>query len=116
MNKEYRVVAYLTYIPYEQRHFIKDGCVVNGAEYEYMTMNNFHNLCHPIDLTNHRTIDLTIYQPECNRLGDVYIVTEYMIESCLVNDNGEWLDTLNYIPAYHYSFDESKDGIKIQEE
>lgn len=114
MNKEYRIVMYQAYVPLEKRHLIKDSYAFNCERYEYETVHRFHSLCHLIDLTNYQTIDLTNYKPICRHVQDMYVVTEYMIESCYVNDDGEWLDTISYVPIYHYNFNMTKDNIDIQ--
>ena len=110
MNKEYRIVMYQAKIPYKDRLSIKDGCAFNAENYEY-------EFCTPpfnsLSQIRNFTYD-GIYKPVCDHVGRVYIITEYVIEYRYVDDDGEWLDTIDYDPIYHYSFNENKDDIDIK--
>lgn len=108
-KKEFRITMFETKIQYKDRGTIKDGCALRAESYSYKTMAKFDTFKQALIAI--RTDDR--YLPYCERIRNIFIVKEYYIDECYVDGDGDWLDTVDYTPAYTYYFDNKNETIKI---
>lgn len=106
MNNTFIIRKSTKEVKYKDRKDVKTFCTLDDTEStEIMKFNSFDQAMEEIKKSK--------YLPDCSKIGNLYLIIEYLIECCEFDEDGEFISGSDYDCFFEYEFDVENDSLKI---